>query len=50
MSMTSDQLAAALRNERKDAAFKSDPKRYAQWEQDLKEYEEFCAKFGPMED
>ena len=49
MFFTTKQLEAAAANQRKDAAFWSNPERVAQWERDMREYEEFCAKFGKPE-
>lgn len=46
MFMTSSQLAASIQNKEKDSKFWNDPKRVAAHEQQAKEYEDFCKKFG----
>lgn len=46
MFMTSEALAAAVRNEQKDSKFWSNPRRVSKHLQEQKDYEEFCKKFG----
>lgn len=53
MSMSSSQLAASIRNTRRDQAharrMATDPAYAARIEREQREYEQFCAKFGPPE-
>ena len=49
MFITSNQLAASIRNANRDRAFWSNPEKVAKWEQEVAEYENFCKKYGEMD-
>ena len=46
MFMTSKQLTASIRNERRDATFWANAEKVAKHEREVQEYEDFCQKYG----